>query len=275
MKLKKKSAEIRLSILDVIALAGKGHIGGTYSCIDILVVLYYTGFLKLNPNDPLWIGRDRFILSKGHAGVGLYAILADLGFITVNELNSLNQGSIFGEHPHHLVPGIEIVSGSLGHGMSIATGMALADKIDCKDRKTVVVLGDGECYEGAVWEANNFAAHNNLHNLWVIVDRNGLITNGNTEKINKLEPFSDKWRSFGWDVHNVDAHSIEELVALFSSLEKKKNDLPVVIIANSIKGKGVSFMENQASWHHGEISGENYKIARKELINILDQYGEL
>jgi len=275
IEIKKKAVEIRLSILDAVASAGKGHIGGAYSCNDILVVLYYAGFLKNNPNDPLWLERDRFLLSKGHAGVGLYAVLADLGFFSVDELNTLNQGSMFGEHPHHLVPGIEAVSGSLGHGLPIATGMAIADKLDHKDRRTVVMMGDGECYEGSVWEAANFASHNELHNLWAIVDRNGLIVSGGTEVINKLEPFADKWASFGWDVFNVDAHNIEELVALFSKLKKRKKGRPAAIIANSIKGKGVSFMENQASWHHGGIAGENYEKARKELMNTLNEYGDL
>jgi len=274
IEIKKKAVEIRLSILDAIASAGKGHIGGAYSCNDILVVLYYAGFLKVDPNQPLWAERDRFLLSKGHAGVGLYAILADLGFFSVSELNTLNQGSMFGEHPHHLVPGIEVVSGSLGHGLPIATGMATADKIDHKNKQTVVMMGDGECYEGSVWEAANFASHHELHNLWAIVDRNRLIVSGGTEDINKLEPFTDKWTSFGWEVFNVDAHNIEDLVALFSNLKKRKSGPPVAIIANSVKGKGVSFMENQASWHHGGIDGKKYEIARQELMKKLSEYGE-
>jgi transketolase len=274
IEIKRKAAEIRISILDAIFSASKGHIGGAFSCNDILVVLYYAGFLKVDPNKPLWAERDRFLLSKGHAGVGLYAILADLGFFSVSELNNLNQGSMFGEHPHHHVPGIEVVSGSLGHGLPIATGMAIADKLDHKDRQTVVLMGDGECYEGSVWEAANFASHHKLHNLWAIVDRNSLIACGSTEVINKLEPFADKWASFDWDVFEVDAHNIEELVALFLNLKKRNNGSPVLIIASSVKGKGVSFFENQSSWHHGGISGENYEKARIELMNTLNEYGQ-
>ena len=274
-ELQKKAVEIRISILDAVASAGKGHIGGAYSCNDILVVLYYSGFLKVYPNEPLSPERDRFLLSKGHAGVGLYAVLADLGFFSHEELKTLNQGSMFGEHPHHLVPGIEVVSGSLGHGLPIATGMAIADRLDKKNRKTVVLMGDGECYEGSIWEAANFASHNELYNLWAIVDRNGLIVSGETESINKLEPFFDKWVSFGWDVYSVDAHDIKAMLALFNKLNKRKKGRPAAIIANSIKGKGVSFMENQASWHHGGIAGENYDQARKELLSNLKQFEEL
>ena len=231
--------------------------------------------MNIDSNNPESEARDRFILSKGHAGVALYSVLADLGFFSNAELNKLNQGSLFGEHPHFKVPGIEVVSGSLGHGLPIATGMAMSDKLDQKDRRTVVLMGDGECYEGSVWEAANFAANHKLYNLWAIIDRNGLIVSGRTEEINQLEPFDDKWSSFGWEVVNIDAHDIAELVKLFNRLQTRKVVRPVAVIASSVKGKGVSFMENQARWHHGGINDKNYEKARTELMKIQNEYGDI
>ena len=262
-----KSREIRISILKSIHAAGKGHIGGAFSIIEILVSLYHGGVINFNPRNPKWIERDRFILSKGHAGIALYAVLADLGFFPSEELNFVNKGRLLSEHPDPKIPGIEIISGSLGHGLSIGAGMALADKLDGKnDRKTVVLMGDGECYEGSVWEAANFASHHNLSNLWTIIDRNRLITHGSTEVINKLEPFKDKWDAFGWKTIEVDAHNLNELLSLWKSIEHNPSGKPVAVIANSMKGKGVSFMENDPKWHHGGISDEIYNLAMKELI---------
>ena len=263
--LSKKALQIRLDILNAIKIAKKGHIGGSYSIVDILVTLYYGGLLKFDAKNPEWEGRDRFILSKGHAGIAIYAVLADLGFFPHEELNFLNNKRMLGEHPDQFIPGIEAISGSLGHGLPIAAGMALADKMDKKfDRKTYIILGDGECYEGSVWEGANFAAHHQLNNLCAIIDRNSLITHGSTENINRLEPFKDKWASFGWDTYEVDAHNYDDLLSIFNSAPKNGKK-PIAIIAHSIKGKGVSFMENNAGWHHGGINKENYLIAKKEL----------
>ena len=175
--LKKKSSEIRLLILDAIYKAGKGHIGGSYSIVEILVALFYGGILKHDPQNPQWAERDRFILSKGHAGIALYAVLAETGYFDLDELDNLNNGGMLGEHPDHLIPGVEAVSGSLGHGLPIASGMALADKLDNKiDRRTYIILGDGECYEGSIWEAAFFASHHQLKNNNSIIDINTIIT---------------------------------------------------------------------------------------------------
>lgn len=264
--LKKKSQEIRIEILKAIHKSGKGHIGGSYSIVEILVTLFYGGVIKFDSKNPNWGERDRFILSKGHAGIALYAVLADLGFFPKEELNFFNRGRMLGEHPYPGIPGIEIISGSLGHGLPIGSGMALADKIDKKvDRKTIVLMGDGECYEGSVWEAAIFAAHHKLSKLIAIVDRNNLITHGTTESINKLEPFREKWESFGWDVYEVNAHDISELLKIWEQFQSTATEKPFLVIAHSTKGKGISFMENQANWHHGGIDDEKFRIALEEL----------
>ena len=265
-ELKKKSTEIRLLILEAIHRAGKGHIGGAYSIVDILVSLFHGGVIKHDPQNPNWLERDRFILSKGHAGIALYAVLAETGYFDLDELNKLNNGAMLGEHPDHLIPGVEAVSGSLGHGLPIASGMALADKLDNKkDRRTFIILGDGECYEGSVWEAAFFASHHQLKNLTAIVDRNTLITHGSTEDINTQEPFGDKWESFGWEVFEQDAHNCIDLIETFNRIKSSKTNKPSLLIAKSIKGKGVPFMENIAAWHHGGIDDEKYDLAKKEL----------
>lgn len=263
--LAEKSRQIRIDILNAVHKAGKGHIGGAFSIVEILVSLYYGNILKFDSNEPKWESRDRFILSKGHAGVALYAVLADLGYFPKKELDFLNQGRLLGEHPDPRIPGIELVSGSLGHGLPIGSGMALADKMDKNSRHTFVLMGDGECYEGSVWEAAMFAAHHELHNLIGIVDRNGLITHGSTESINRLEPFADKWKAFGWDVFEVNAHDLTELQDTWKTIISKRSGAPSMVIANSIKGKGVSFMENNFNWHHGGIDDAKLATALTEL----------
>jgi transketolase len=260
-----KAVQIRKDIIQSIHKAGKGHIGGAYSIVEILVSLYFGDVLKFDSNNPRWEGRDRFILSKGHAGIALYAVLADLGFFPKEELDFLNKGRLLAEHPDPRIPGIEVVSGSLGHGLSIGAGMALADKFDDKPRKTFVLMGDGECYEGSVWEAAMFASHHKLNNLCGIVDRNGLITHGTTESINRLEPFKDKWLAFGWNVVEVDGHDIKTIVRALNAFKRKSSDRPTLILANTVKGKGVSFMENQASWHHGGIDDKKLELSLLEL----------
>jgi transketolase len=264
-ELEQKSRQIRVDILNAVHKAGKGHIGGAFSIVEILVSLYYGKVLKFDSKEPKWQSRDRFILSKGHAGVALYAVLADLGFFPKDELDFLNQGRLLGEHPDPRIPGIEVVSGSLGHGLPIGSGMATADKMDRNSRNTFVLMGDGECYEGSVWEAAMFAAHHELHNLIGIVDRNGLITHGSTESINRLEPFADKWRAFGWEVFEVNAHDLNELQKIWSLVTAKKAGAPSMVIANSVKGKGVSFMENDFNWHHGGIDNTKLEKALTEL----------
>ena len=263
--LEEKARQIRIDILNAIHSAGKGHIGGAYSIVEILVSLYHGKVLKYDSSNPKWELRDRFILSKGHAGIALYATLADLNYFPKEELKFLNQGQLLGEHPDPRIPGVEVVSGSLGHGLSIGSGMALADKMDKNSRKTFVLMGDGECYEGSVWEAAMFAAHHKLHSLCGIVDRNGLITHGSTESINRLEPFKDKWQAFGWEVFEVDAHDLKALQNLWKVISTKEFGAPSMVIAKSVKGKGVSFMENNFNWHHGGIDDEKFAMAMTEL----------
>ena len=260
-----KAREIRIDILRAVHSAGKGHIGGAFSIVEILISLYYRGILKFDASNPKWVGRDRFILSKGHTGIALYAVLADLEYFPKEELSLLNQGGLLGEHPDPRIPGVEVISGSLGHGLPIGAGMALADKMDNNSRKTYVLMGDGECYEGSVWEAAMFASHHELYNLCGIVDRNMLITHGSTESINRLEPFKAKWEAFGWEVIEINAHNFDELEETWITFTSKKAGKPSMVIANSIKGKGVSFMENEASWHHGGIDNSKFELAYTEL----------
>lgn len=262
----KKSQEFRIKILNTIRRAGKGHIGGAYSCIDILSVLYYGEILNINKDNLSDRRRNRFLLSKGHAAISQYVILEDLGIIKQQDLDFLNNGGILGEHPDHRIPGVEFDSGSLGHGLGVASGFALAAKLDGLDYRVFVVLGDGECHEGTIWEAAMLSSHMKLNNLIAIVDRNSLCIHGNTEDINALNPFADKWISFGWDVKEVDGHNHEEI---YNTIKNINSDKPTVIIANTVKGKGVSFMENNHKWHHGGIDDETYEKAIKELRGSL------
>lgn len=265
-ELEAKAKWVRRQILETIVSANKGHIGGALSCADVLVALYYGGILRFDAKHPEWDGRDRFILSKGHSCVALYAILADLGFFPVSELNSYcRTGSCLGGHPDRNIPGIEADTGSLGHGLGIGAGLALAARLDKKDYLTVVLLGDGECQEGSVWEAAMFAAHHQLGNLIAIVDRNRQGVTDFIEDSVSLEPFIEKWAGFNWDIREVNGHSFEELLEAFSDLRSRKSSRPLAIIASTIKGRGVSFMEGKLEWHHGVPAGEDLKVARREL----------
>ena len=265
-KLERKANWVRNQVLEMIVSANKGHIGGAFSCTDILVTLYYGGILRSQPNNPNWSERDRFILSKGHSCVSLYAILADLGFFSISELNSFCQkGSMLGGHPDRNIPGIEADTGSLGHGLGIASGLALSAKIDKKDYMTVVLLGDGECYEGSVWEAAMFAGHHQLNNLVAIVDRNRQCVTDFTEDCVRMEPLDSKWKAFGWDVRTINGHSFRELLDNFKDFRCRKSAKPLAIISNTIKGKGVSFMEGKLPYHHSVPAGEDLKRARQEL----------
>ena len=264
--LRKKANYIRSQILEMIASAGKGHIGGAFSCTDILVTLFYGGILRFDPANQNWSERDRFILSKGHACTALYAILADLGYFAISELRNYGQnGCMLRGHPDRKIPGIEVDTGSLGHGLGIAAGLALGAKMDKKDYNTFVLLGDGECYEGTVWESAMFSGHHHLNNLVAIVDRNGICATDFIKDCLCLDHLDEKWKAFGWDVSVVDGHSFEELLSAFKSLSFRKSDKPLILIANTVKGKGVSFMEGNPIWHHTVPKGEELEIARKEL----------
>lgn len=267
--LKKKSTELRLMVLDAIYAAGRGHIGGAFSMMDILTVLFYGGALKHDPTNPEWDERDIFLLSKGHAGVGLYCALADCGYFPFEQLGRLNQGGMLGEHPDSNIPGVEILGGSLGHAVGVASGIAKSDQIDKKNRHVIVLMGDGEFYEGSVWEAALFASHHRLQNLAVIIDRNGLIATGASEQVNTLGSLVDKLVAFGWMAVEVDGHDVVAIQSLLKTWKSDNTTQPIAIIAQSVKGKGVSFMENQVGWHHGALDESSYQVARQELISYL------
>lgn len=241
-----------------------GHLGGVLSSIEILVVLYYA-VMKIDPNNPDWEDRDRFVLSKGHSVEGYYAVLSDLGFFPKEEIYTYrNFNSRLIGHPSNRVPGIEVNTGALGHGLSIAVGMALAGKMDKKSSRVYVLMGDGEQAEGSIWEAAMAGSHYKLDNLVGIIDRNKLQISGCTEDVIALENLKAKWFSFGWEVMEVDGHNIEALLEYFSTIPAVKGR-PHLIIANTVKGKGVSFMENQRQWHHKVPSEEELNQALREL----------
>lgn len=242
--------EIRLSTLETIAKSGKGHYGGAFSCIEILTALYFGGMEK----------NDRFILSKGHAGSALYCTLAKAGVLDPEELGRLNNQGLLGEEPHKGIPGVEVNTGSLGHGFGLACGMALAHQRDGSDARIFVLLGDGECWEGSVWEAAMFAAHHRL-NITLIIDRNGLAIGGDTESIIRHGNLGNRLMSFGIITRQVDGHDTREITQWLAV----RSLGPLAIIANTTKGKGVSFMEGQAGWHHGSLSPEQLDQARAEI----------
>jgi transketolase len=246
--------------------AETGHVTSSFSATEIVVALYYGGVLRYDPKKPKWDGRDRFILSKGQASPLLYAVLADVGFFPTAELKKFCKANgMFGVHLQHDVPGVEITSGSLGHGLGIAAGLALGAKMDKKDYLTFALLGDGECHEGSIWEAAMFAGHHGLNNLVAIIDRNGLCVMGPTEKIVRLNPMDRKWKSFGWDAITINGHSFIELLGAFKDIRHRKGKRPLVIVANTVKGKGVSFMENKPLWHGLAPKGKEAELARREL----------
>ncbi len=265
-RLKKKANWVRRQVLDMAVRAGAGHIAPSFSCIDILVTLYYGGVLRVDSNNLKRGERDRFILSKGHAALALYAILADCGFFPVSELVTFTQeGSHLGGHAEDVVPGIEVATGSLGHGLSIGTGLALAAKMDKKKYLTVCLMSDGECHEGSVWEAAMFAGHHRLNNLIAIIDNNGLSAIDFLKKYLDIAPLEKKWESFGWETVVINGHSFKELFGVLDSLRFRSSNRPLAIIALTTKGKGVSFMENEPIWQYRLPQGKELKLARKEL----------
>ena len=261
----KKAKYVRKQTLEM-CVQGGGHLASSLSCADILVALYYGRILRFNPANPNWEDRDRFIISKGHGAIALYPILANLGFFPDDELSRFCQGiGMLGAHPDTNIPGIEVITGSLGHGLGIATGLALAAKIDGKKYRMVALLGDGECYEGSIWEAAMFAGHHELNNLIGIIDRNGLTVTGFTENSLRLNPMDDKWKSFGWEVCTINGHSFHEILTAFKDYRSRSINKPLMIIANTTKAKGISFMENDPMAHTFIPSGEQLEKARAEL----------
>jgi transketolase len=267
-----KSIHYRRRILQIIKHAGAGHTGGSLSCCDILNVLY-NRMLNVSPKsmtDPL---RDRYIQSKGHSVEALYVVLADRGFFPDSELETLCQyRSHFVGHPTRHVPGIEQNTGALGHGLPIGVGTAIAGKMDQRDYRVFVLMGDGELAEGSNWEAAMAASHYDLDNLIAIIDHNTLQISGRTRDVCSNEPLDDKFKAFGWDVRIVDGHSYAQLTDVLSRRDGAGK--PLAVIANTTKGKGVSFMEDVAKWHHGVPSDAEYAAALKEMDQALAAAGE-
>lgn len=263
-ELELKSIKYRKTILEIIFQSGAGHTGGSLSCIDILNVLF-NGIMNITPENFSTFNRDHFIQSKGHSVEALYTVLQDCGFFSQTDLKSLNSfQSHFIGHPTRKVPGIEHNTGALGHGLSVAVGMALGLKMDKKQFRVFTLLGDGELSEGSIWEAATSASKYQLDNLIVIIDRNKLQITGNTEEINPIEPLKDKFISFGFNVAETNGNNISSLMEILQKTPTEKNK-PHVIIANTIKGAGVSFIENQIAWHHKVPSEIEYDMAIKEL----------
>lgn len=258
---------MRIDIVRSIASAGSGHPGGSLSCIDILAVLYFGGVLDHDPTDPGKPDRDRFILSKGHAAPALYAALAHAGYFPVEELASLRKlGSRLQGHPDsNLLPGVEVSTGSLGQGLSISAGMACGLKLDGSPATVFTVLGDGECQEGQVWEAAMFAAHRSLDNLVAIVDRNGLQIDGPCEDVCDLGDVRAKFEAFGWDAREVDGHDLDALRAALLEAKASRAGKPHALVARTVKGKGVSFMENSCGWHGKAPNAEQLADALDDL----------
>jgi transketolase len=263
-ELKKKAIDIRKDILKMLMLAGSGHTGGSLSIVDILVALYYYK-MRNNPNDPAWKGRDIFLLSKGHACPALYAVLASKGYFPKDQLWGLRKmGSKLQGHPQMGLPGVEISSGSLGQGLSIANGIAMAAKMDNLDTRIFCMMGDGETNEGQVWEGAMTAAHYKLDNICAIIDFNKLQIDGFCCDVKDMGPFIHKWKDFGWNTIEIDGHDIEDIMKALDDAEKFKGK-PTIIIAHTVKGKGVSFVENKAEWHGIAPKKDEYERAVKEL----------
>ena len=256
------SLQLRRDSLEMIYGAGSGHPGGSLSEIDILVALYF-GVMRYDAENPAWSERDRFILSKGHASPGFYVTLAMAGYFGREELSSYRKtDGLLQGHAHPKTPGVEMNSGSLGMGLSFALGHALASRLDGKDYRVFALLGDGECQEGEVWEAAMSAAHHGATNLTAIIDRNRIQNDRFTDEVMTLEPLADRWRDFGWNVITCDGHEHAEVLR---ALDSASGVGPTAIIANTVKGKGVSFMENNPAFHGRAPNAEEYEAALKEL----------
>jgi transketolase len=250
--------EIRRHAVRMTSRAKSAHVGTTLSMADLLAVLY-SGVLRVRPAEPEWPDRDRFILSKGHGCAGLYAVLAESGFFPVEQLLTFYQNGtkLAGHATHHGVPGVEVSTGSLGHGLSMAAGMALAARRDGRSHRVFTMLSDGECDEGSIWEAALFAPHHKLDNMVVIVDYNKIQSLGSVKEVLDLEPLADKWRAFGWAVREIDGHEIGEIQEAFRELPATAGR-PTCIIAHTIKGKGIEFMEHKLLWHYRTPAGDEY-----------------
>ena len=265
--LEERSRFIRSEVIRLISIAKVGHYASAFSCAEILACLYY-GAMNLRRGEPDWSDRDRFMFGKGHAAVALYPILADYDFIEEDVLNEYTRlGNPLGDHPDRTkVAGVDFSSGSIGHALSAGLGMCLAGRVEGRDFNSFVLLGDGEQNEGQVWEAAMSAAHHRAGRVIAIVDRNRYCLDGEVDEVMGIEPLGDKWRAFGWDVHEVDGHDVSALCPLLRSLAgREAPTVPAVVIAHTVKGKGVPYMESEIGWHLGYLSPEDEVKAREYI----------
>jgi transketolase len=264
--LKEKGKLVRRETVRLSRIAGAGHYTGTFSCAELFSALYYAQ-LRFRPGEPGWTDRDRFVLSKGHAAIGLYPVLADLGFFRAELLDNYTRlHSPFGDHPDmNKVPGADFSSGSLGHGLSVSLGMALAARVTGGGYITYCMLGDGELAEGQVWSAAMAAGHFNASNLVAIVDRNQLSIDGRTESVMGVEPLHDKFAAFRWDVRRIDGHDYDQILDTFAYVKDRGDERPLCIIADTIKGRGVQRMELDKDWHVGNLMGADYDDVMAEI----------
>ncbi|KAA0910022.1 transketolase [Aquicoccus porphyridii] len=266
-RLRDRARFVRLETIRLIEIAKVGHYSSVFSAAEIFAALYYD-VMRLSP-DPKWPDRDRFLMGKGHAAVGLFPIYADKGWLDPALLDNYTRlGSPLGDHPDmRKVPGVDFSSGSIGHALSNGVGMAFGGRMQGRDFTTFVMLGDGEMQEGQVWEAATCAAHHHLSRLVAIVDRNGFQLDGEVDREMSIEPLADKWRAFGWEVHEVDGHDPSALTALLRRVRADKDrERPCCIVAHTSKGKGVSYMETEPGWHLGYLAPEDAEAARREII---------
>lgn len=266
-RLEDRAHFVRRETVRLISIAKAGHYASAFSCAEILSTLYY-GVMDLRPGEPDWVDRDRFMFGKGHAAVGLYPILADLDFLPAKVLDEYTKlGNPLGDHPDRTkVPGVDFSSGSIGHALSAGLGMALAGRLAGREYNSFVLLGDGEQNEGQVWEAAMSAAHHQAGRTIAIVDRNGYSLDGAVDEVMGIEPLTDKWRAFGWDVHEVDGHDVAALYAVLRHLaDRDEPTQPAVVIAHTVKGKGVPFMENDVGWHLGYLNSSDEAEALRHI----------
>jgi transketolase len=258
------ASRFRSRVVEMSHAANAAHLASSLSCIDLVTVLYHS-VLRLDLKNPQWEDRDRFILSKGHAATALYVALSYKGFLSEDDLNSYGKaGSLLEEHPSPKLPGVEAATGSLGHGLPIGCGLALGGRIKGQRYKTYVLMSDGECNEGSVWEAAMFAAANKLNNLCAMVDFNKWQATGRSREILMLDPLVDKWNSFGWEVHEIDGHDHTQILNAFNSVPNSQ-EKPKMVIAHTVKGKGISFMQDDNNWHYRIPTEDEVTLAKAEL----------
>lgn len=258
------AAQFRARAVEMSHAAGAAHLASALSCMDIVAVLFHS-VLKLDPQNARWPDRDRFILSKGHAATALYAALAYKGFLNNSDIASYGKaGSLLEEHPSPKLPGVEAATGSLGHGLPIGCGISLASRIKKQTYRTFVLMSDGECNEGSVWEAALFAAANRLGNLCAFVDFNKWQATGRSREVLGLDPLADKFRNFGWQVHEIDGHDHQQILKAVGAVSAEQQK-PTMVVAHTIKGKGISFMEDDNNWHYRIPTNEEVRLAKTEL----------